>query len=163
MITVRKATVEEARQIMDLHSDTVRRVNSRDYTPDQIDAWLGRRKIEITEAMIRDGQVYVCVDEARQIVGIGSITGNTLSGLYVSANHQGQGIGTALLSQMERDAAAKGITSIETDSTVTAEGFYKRHGYVEMERKTFPIANGQSLQVVSIRKEIRPPAASTVP
>jgi GNAT superfamily N-acetyltransferase len=160
MITVRKAKIEEAQRIIDLHCDTVRRVNSKDYTPEQIGAWLGRRNVEITQGMIRDGQYHVAVDPNGNVLGVGNMKGNRLFGLYVSADHQGQGIGTALLEQMERDAADSGVTAIETESTLTAEGFYKSHGYLDVERKTMPIAKGQSLQVVSIRKEIgQPPAA----
>ncbi|MDD5704528.1 MAG: GNAT family N-acetyltransferase [Kiritimatiellae bacterium] len=152
MITVRKAKMEEAQKIMDLHCDTVQRVNSRDYTEEQIKAWLGVRKIEITQGMIRDGQFYVAVDDTDRVLGIGSIKGNVLFGLYVSADHQGEGIGTALLDQMEKDAARVGITQIETESTLTAEGFYKRHRYGEVERKTVTIARGQSLKVVFLKK-----------
>jgi N-acetylglutamate synthase-like GNAT family acetyltransferase len=161
MITARKAKVEEAQQIIDLHCDTVRRVNSKDYTSEQIEAWLGKRKVEITQGMIRAGEYYVAVDNHGNVMGVGNIKGNRLFGLYVSADHQGQGIGTVLLEEMEKDAASSGITTIETDSTLTAEGFYKSHGYVEVARKTLPIAKGQSLQVVSIKKEMGQHASAT--
>lgn len=101
MTTVRKAKVEEAQQIIDLHPDTVRRINAKDYTSEQMEAWLGKRKVEITEGMIRNGDYHVAVDERGRVLGVGSIKGNRLFGLYVSAGHQGQGIGTLLLEAME--------------------------------------------------------------
>jgi len=155
-MNIRKARVEEAQAIIDLHADTVRRVNSRDYTPEQIDAWLGKRKVEITEAMIRDGQYYVCVSADGDLLGVGNIKGNRLFGLYVSAGHQGEGVGSALLGQMEADALRSGVAEIETESTLTAEGFYKSHGYQEVERKTLSIVNGQTLEVVGIKKTLSP-------
>ena len=152
---VRKARVEEAQAIIDLHVDTVRRVNSRDYSPQQIDAWLGRRRVEVTEAMIRDGQYYVCVDEAGHLLGMGNIKGDELFALYVSADHQGEGIGSLILRRIEEDALGDGICRIKADSTVTAEGFYRRCGYVVFERKVLKIARGQTLEVVAMVKELK--------
>ena len=152
---VRKARVEEAQAIINLHADTVRRVNSKDYSPQQIDAWLGRRRVEVTEAMIRDGQYYVCVDDAGHLLGMGNIKGNELIALYVSADHQGEGIGSAILRRIEEDALGDGICRIKADSTVTAEGFYRRHGYVTVERKVLKIARGQTLQVVAMTKKLK--------
>ncbi|HUW81677.1 MAG TPA: GNAT family N-acetyltransferase [Phycisphaerae bacterium] len=152
---VRKARVEEAQGIIDLHVDTVRRVNSRDYSPEQIDAWLGRRRVEVTEAMIRDGQYYVCVDDAGHLLGLGNIKGNELVALYVSADHQGEGVGSAIVRRIEEDAFRDGISQIKTDSTVTAEGFYRRQGYVAVERKVLNIARGQTLQVVAMTKKLK--------
>ena len=44
MLEARKAGVKEAQAIIDLHADTVRRINSRDYTPEQIDAWIRKQR-----------------------------------------------------------------------------------------------------------------------
>ena len=154
-VHVRKARVEEAQAIIDLHVDTVRRVNSKDYSPQQIDAWLGRRRVEVTEAMIRDGQYYVCVDDAGHLVGMGNIKGDELFALYVSADHQREGVGSAILARIEQDALGDGICRIKADSTVTAEGFYRRHGYVAVERKVLKIANRQTLEVVAMTKELK--------
>jgi len=153
-MNIRKARVGEAQAIIDLHVDTVRRINSQDYTSDQIDAWLGNRKVEITEGMIRDRQYYVCVNADGDLLGVGNIKGNRLFGLYVSADHQGQGIGSALLRQMEDEAVRGGVAEIQTESTLTAEGFYKSRGYQEVEKKTLSIAKCQTLDVVVIRKKL---------
>ena len=126
---VRRARVEQAQAIIDLHADTVRRINSRDYTPEQIDAGLGKRELQITETMIRNGQYYVCVNANGELLGVGRVQSNRLFGLYVSAEHQGEGVGTALLSRMEKDAVRAGIAEIEADSTATAEEFYNSRGY----------------------------------
>jgi len=90
-LNVRKARIEEAQAIIDLHQDTVRRIHSKDYSPEQIKAWLGRRRLDLTEAMIRDGQYYVGVDEHETLLGFGNIKGNRLFALYVSADHQDRG------------------------------------------------------------------------
>jgi len=105
---IRKAFTHEAQAIIDLHADTVRRINSRDYSPAQIEAWLGRRKVEITERMIADAEYYVAIDEQDCLLGIGHMKDCCITGLYVSACCQGAGAGSALLAQMEAAAIADG-------------------------------------------------------
>ena len=70
---VRKARPAEAQAITHLHSETVRRINSRDYSREQIDAWLGNREGEITEESILTGGFYVAVDEHDRLLGVGTL------------------------------------------------------------------------------------------
>jgi GNAT superfamily N-acetyltransferase len=151
---VRKARIDDAQAILDLRARTVRRINSRDYSPAQIDAWIGNPRVEVTRSMIADGQYYVCVDREGNLLGFGGIKASRLFALYVSAEHQGEGIGSGLLKRMEKDAARKGFLEMETESTLTAETFYKRKGYQEVERKRRKIARGEMLEVVVLKKAL---------
>lgn len=153
MLTVRKARVEEAQAIIDLHCDTMRRINVRDYTPAQIETWLGARRIEITEASIRRDELWVCVDEGGTVWGEGLSSGNEVFGLYVSADRQGQGIGGRLLAAMEREIAATDAAEIVLTSTLTAVPFYHGKGYQEVERVTVGRAK---LAAVRMRKPLDP-------
>lgn len=89
-----------------------------------------------------------------EVLGFGNIKGNRLFGLYVSADHQGQGIGSALLKRIEKDAAQNRLSEIEAESTLTAESFYKGKGYQEVERKRRKIARGEVLDVVVLKKAL---------
>jgi putative acetyltransferase len=149
---IRKARIEEAQSVIDLHSDTVRRINSRDYSAKQIDMWLGKRKVEITEAMIAGGEYYVAADEQGRILGAGHMKEKKITGLYVSADHQREGIGSAILGQMEKDALANGAEMMEIDSTLTAAPFYQYKGYDEVNRKRVGKAQ---LDVVVMRKSLK--------
>ena len=150
---IRKAKIDEARKIIELHEETIRRVNSKDYPQEQIEAWIGKRQIEKTENMIKDG-VYFLALENDSIVGIGAIIVDNIIGLYVSADRQNQGIGTAILNAMEQDAKKNGIYELSGDSTITAMPFYQQHGYIIAEMKTVQIAQGQTLNVYPIKKII---------
>jgi hypothetical protein len=55
---------------------------------------------------------------------------------------------------MEKDAAQKGFSQMETESTLTAETFYKLKGYQEVERKRRKIARGEMLEVVALKKTL---------
>jgi GNAT superfamily N-acetyltransferase len=158
---VRKANVDDAERIIDLHLDTVRRVNSADYTPAQIDAWLGKRKVETTRAMIRQGLYYVCALENGTLCGFGCLQRNELLGLYVSADRLRQGIGSQLLARMEADAVQAGHEEMAMEATLTAVPFYRSKGYAEVARKRLAIADGQYLDVVSMRKALTHPQPVT--
>jgi GNAT superfamily N-acetyltransferase len=126
---VRKARPGEGQAIIALHARTVREINSRDYISEEIDVWLARKSPDKEEARIGAGEVYVCIGDDEALLGYGSRTGDRIAGLYVAPDRQGQGVGSALLEQLERDAIAEGIEVLELNSTLTAAGFYQQHGY----------------------------------
>lgn len=55
-----------------------------------------------------------------------------LDELYVVPGHRGQGIGTAIIGLLLRDAAARGVGLLEVnveEGDVDAQRFYARHGF----------------------------------
>jgi len=49
--------------------------------------------------------------------------------LYVHAQHQRQGIASALLSRVESAARDQGLTRLFTESSITARAFFERRGF----------------------------------
>lgn len=62
-----------------------------------------------------------------------------LRSLAVSPQHRGQGIAEALCQRLERQALADGIESLYL-LTLTAEGFFQKRGYMNIERRLVPSA-----------------------
>ena len=52
-----------------------------------------------------------------------------LDRLFVHKDFQGQGIATALVDVLERDAATLGLTEIRTDASITAKPFFEQRGF----------------------------------
>ncbi len=152
---VRKARCGEGEAIVALHARTVREINSRDYTPQEIEVWLARKSPEKEEARIGAGEVYVCIGDDEALLGYGSRTGDRIAALYVAPDRQGQGVGSMLLEQLERDAIAEGIEVLELNSTLTAVGFYQYHGYEALGRTQCFEAGGQTLEAVAMQKRLR--------
>ena len=48
----------------------------------------------------------------------------------VNPNFQAQGIGSLLMNQIEHTAREKGFAKLVVQSSITAEGFYRRLGFV---------------------------------
>jgi N-acetylglutamate synthase-like GNAT family acetyltransferase len=75
-----------------------------------------------------------------------------IHGLYVSADHLRQGIASALLGRVEADAKAEGVTELKVESSLAAVPFYKNMGFVEVERKPWPLSMTVSIEVVAMKK-----------
>jgi GNAT superfamily N-acetyltransferase len=74
---------------------------------------------------------------------------------FVRPGWERRGIGTLLLNVCEGAAREAGFTRYELGSTLTGVALYKVRGYEELERIDVPLANGETLGVVRMRKNAR--------
>lgn len=65
-----------------------------------------------------------------------------------------RGIGSRILELCEQAAQAEGFTRFEMGATLTGIPLYRHHGYVEQERVELPLANGETLPIVKMTKQI---------
>jgi putative acetyltransferase len=128
---IRRATIDDADAICDLHIRSIRGLCAADYTPEQIEAWAGRKKPELyVRAMAEGGEtMFVAVDEHDRIAGFVAFKESEIYGLYVAPESVGQGAGSALLAVAEAAMRAAGVTEAKFRSTFTALTFYARRGY----------------------------------
>ena len=152
MPEIRRPRLDEAEAVFGLFRDTVRRVNSQDYTSEQIDIWLDSRQDEITAEQIQGGHWWAYVDDCGNLLGLGTLGDNQITGLYVHADHLGEGIGSAVLAHMEEQIQKDGsVFEILVESTMTAEPFYRSRGYEEVSKGRVGPAR---LEVVNMRKRL---------
>lgn len=91
--------------VLELFWETVHTVNADAYSADQLDAWApADPDIQAWKTSLAAHRAYVAVDGAGKLVGFGDITRGHIDRLYVRASCLGQGIGSALLHELERDA-----------------------------------------------------------
>lgn len=130
LLHLRPFRPEDAETCLVLFRDCVHRVNSRDYTPDQIKAWASPTiDLETWRARFHDRFAYVATKEDR-IVGFADMTLNGhLDRLFVSADHQGRGIARRLVERLLRDATDHLIDEITTDASITAKPFFEWMGF----------------------------------
>jgi GNAT superfamily N-acetyltransferase len=74
-------------------------------------------------------RTYVAiVDEA--IVGTASLDGRVVRSVYVDPTYQGKGIGARLMGVLEGLAREQAVSTLCVPSSITAEGFYRKLGFV---------------------------------
>lgn len=131
---IRRAEHRDAEAIIIAHVSSIREVCAKDYTPEQIKAWAGRKfKANLwCQTMDRD---LVWVVEVEGIVrGYGhlAIMGEgkaEVMGLYLAPEALGKGAGKELFKMILTEARKNGASDIELHSTLTAKTFYERQGF----------------------------------
>lgn len=129
-IAVRRYTPNDLAGLIALFRDTVRRINARDYSeeqvrawaPDKIDArqWSNRFENKTVWVAELDGAPVGFVDVARD---------GLIDMIYVHADHQGEGIASRLLRNVEVSAQARGLLRLFTEASITARPFFEHRGF----------------------------------
>jgi putative acetyltransferase len=126
MVTLRPYRPEDAPVLLALFRDTIRRVNSRDYSPVQIAAWASD-DIDTDRWFGRFTGRFVPVAEERgRPVGFAELEADGhIDRVYVAADHQGQGIGRRLLAAVVAEARRTGLARLFTEASITARPFFE--------------------------------------
>ena len=139
-------------EISRLFGETVRRVNIRDYTLAQAEAWAAGE----ADLLTRDDwfrRLYTLVAEADgQIAGYGNVddTGY-LDHLFVRWDCQGQGIAAALCDALEAHCRELGVDAVTVHASKTALPFFLGRGYA-IEREQQVPCRGQVLTNYALEK-----------
>jgi GNAT superfamily N-acetyltransferase len=160
---------------------SVRGLQAGDYTPAQIEGALGTA-LGLDTQLIRDQTFFVVeappTDESskQEFVGCGGWSKRkTLFGsdhtflrepdlldpatdaarvraIFVHPAVARRGLGSLILSHVEAAAQSAGFRRFEMASTLTGFPLYQRRGYVEVERISVPLWNGEAVAVVRMIK-----------
>lgn len=104
----------------------------------------------------RAASFYLAVYESDgETLGIGGVEMNEIRLLFVSPEHQREGIGRSLLKHLEAMVPAALFNDIFVYSTPAAEPFYRKHGYAERGSHSFDVA-GEPLETVFMVKPTLP-------
>ena len=117
----------DCKALAELFYDTVHKINARDYSQEQLNAWAtGRVDLEEWNRSFLSHHTVVAEIDGT-IVGFGDMddTGY-LDRLYVHAGFQRRGIASAICGRLEEACHAEKIT---THASVTAREFFEKRGY----------------------------------
>ena len=127
---IRSYCSNDCHAIISLFYDTVHKINQRDYTQEQIEAWANYNSIDPIAwdiSFLHHKTLVAEMDD--KIVGFGDLNGNFLDRLYVHAEYQRRGIATAIMDQLEQYAAEQNHVNIMTHASVTACPFFQGRNY----------------------------------
>jgi GNAT superfamily N-acetyltransferase len=133
-IEIRPATVADAEAICRVAIRALRETNARDYTPDVIARLVAGFLPQRIAAFIASRPFYVALVQGT-IVGTANLDGTAVRAVFVDPDHQSQGIGAGLMAAIEDLARTRSLTMLHVRSSITAEGFYKKLGYVAVGNK----------------------------
>src|SRR4029079_728945 len=101
-----------------LFRDTIRRVNSRDYSPMQIAAWASDDIDQVAWFARFTERIVAVAEEAGRPVGFAELEADGhIDRVYVSADHQRRGIGRLLLDAGEAAARRLGNARLFTQAS----------------------------------------------
>lgn len=123
-----------SKQVSELIRNTLREINSKDYSKEIIEKMCTRFSEEniINRASNRK---MVLMIENEEVIGTASLKDNIILSVYVGVNAQGKGIGTKLMSYLEEIASKKGFKKVLVPSSITSVSFYERLGYKIIEER----------------------------
>lgn len=153
-IEIRQATIEDIPEITTLFRDTVREVNSKDYSDKQIQTWsAGANDTEKWEDRVN--RFYFLIAETNDtIVGFAYLkNGNYFDGLFVHKDYQRQGIASKLLRIIESKAMMDGFDEIKSDVSITALPFFEDH-YYDVIKKQKKVLKGMSFENYIVSKTL---------
>lgn len=130
MVRIRPFHPADAPQLLKLFRETIHRINSRDYSPQQVSVWSSD---EIEEAGWTDrfvGRFVAVAEVSNRIAGFAELeVDGHIDRFYVSADHQRLGAGRALLDAILEEARRLGIHQLIADVSITARPFFERQGF----------------------------------
>lgn len=130
MIEIRLFKAQDAEPIARLFHETVREVNVRDYSSNQVRVWAPdnihfRNWVEACSNRF----TYVADDQG-VIVGFGELEPNGhIDCFYCHKNYQRCGVGRQIYRAIEAKAVELSVSRLFTEASITAKPFFQRMGF----------------------------------
>lgn len=115
--------------IIELFKHTVRNINSKDYTTEQINIWApDNLDKELWHQSFCKHDTILALSE-NKIVGFIDLDNSYIDRLYVHKDYQHQGVASLLLQQVENIALKRQIKILQVAVSITAKSFFVNKGY----------------------------------
>jgi N-acetylglutamate synthase-like GNAT family acetyltransferase len=151
-LEIRRALHADAAKIITAHQRSIREICSKDYPPEQIEAWAGRdfREDRWHQTMDKDF-VWVISDLDLNVYGFGhlQIRENAeaeIAGLYFAPEVIGKGFGKKLMAIILDECRNKEVKTILLTATKTAKSFYQSAGFQQVGEARLIGLGGQKIE-----------------
>ncbi|WP_227811796.1 GNAT family N-acetyltransferase [Massilia sp. IC2-477] len=158
---IRPCAAGEELSLLAVFQSSVRGLASRDYTPEQIDAWATAVMDEDSRmrwiARIQSNRPWVA-EVDRRLAGFADLQPDgCIDQFFVAAEFSGQGVGTALMRHLHELARSQGITELFSHVSLTAQPFFRHAGF-RVESEQYPVVRGIALRNAVMRKSLNKPS-----
>ena len=135
---VRPFTDADLPALVSLFTETVHRINARDYDPAQIAVWAPREHDWARWQKRFAGLRTLVLELDGPIAGFASYDERGyVDFLYVHHEFQGRGVATALMDEVESQMRGLGLPRAFADVSLTAKTFFAGRGYVVLRQQWF--------------------------
>jgi GNAT superfamily N-acetyltransferase len=180
-IRIRQAVAADVPTLRLLIEQSVRGLQSGDYSPAQIEGALAS-VYGVDRQLIADGTYFVAEQSSTQaspeIVACGGwskrktlyggdqfnrredslldpqLDAAKIRAFFVHPAWTRRGIGGLILDACERGAVASGFTRLEMGATLSGVPFYRAKGYQELEKQLVPLGNGEVLPIIRMARGV---------
>jgi N-acetylglutamate synthase-like GNAT family acetyltransferase len=127
---VRAAEKDDCQAIYKVHVKAIHELPRGSQGSEGVLEWLKTRKPSVYEQEM-ESETFVVVEDNGEIIGWGalSIPKAEITNVFVDPSHHRQGVGTAILTELEAVAQATGLNAVQLQATGTAIDFYLATGY----------------------------------
>ena len=146
-IKIRKYYEQDAQDLAHIYYNTIHKVNIKDYTPEQVNAWAPADSIEDYSGWKEKlGKVKPFVAEIDGItVGFAEFEENGhIDCFYVHHQCQNMGIGSNLMNAIFDKAEQQKINRIYAEVSITAKPFFEAKGFTTVKEQIVDL-RGQKL------------------
>ena len=128
---IRTYTSADLESVVGLFTQTVHTVSSCYYSPGEVEAWAPLQPDMAEWGRFFDKRYTLVMDSDDGITGFGCLNtdGSTIDMLFTHHAHQNEGIGSAILEALEKEAMQRGATEVKLTTSATAWAFYQKRGY----------------------------------
>ena len=140
-IGIKKYAIADAKELADIYYYTIHNINIWDYSKEQVSAWAPESCLEL------DGwkkkwenlpPIVAVIDD--KIFGFAEFENNGhIDCFYVHHQFQGQGVGSALIKEIEQQSVQKNISRIFSEVSITAKPFFLNKGFVVVKNQIVTI------------------------
>jgi len=121
----------DAEAIASIYYHTIHRINCRDYSPEQVEAWAPLDALNAQRWREKHRRKPPLVAECKgRIVGFVELEDDGhIDCFYCHHDFQRQGVGSALMRAAIERATARGLLRLYAEVSITARAFFERWGF----------------------------------
>jgi putative acetyltransferase len=151
VVLVRRFRPTDAPGLVGLFRETVRQVNGRDYSEEQVKAW-APDDIDVARwcEVVASRYTLVAEDEGA-LAGFGELEPDGhIDRFYVHAARQRRGIGRAIMQGLLDEARRRGIPRLRVESATTGRAFFESQGFRVLGEQ---VVNCRGVEMKNLRME----------
>ena len=135
-VSFRPARCEDAETVFKITKASISGLAAAAYSRNQIEHWMGERTPAFYEELMAKGRMTVCLRNGIVVGFVDAVPGE-VTRLFMLPEAAGRGLGRRLLEIGIAQARLGHGGPIKLEATISAEGFYQRHGFRSIGRGYF--------------------------